>query len=73
MAICTHPGCEMDLGSPAEQFLHDQLHAEKFVGWPASAFTLCALPYVLFPRIAKLMQDYADSPKPSPENEQERS
>ena len=46
---------------PALAFLHQQLHAEP---WPARyQQNLRDLPFALMPRVAQLMQDYADHMK----------
>ena len=52
--ICTICGGTMSIATPALKFLHDQLHSET-----RDPVGLCALPYSLFPRIARLMEDFA--------------
>ena len=56
--ICPYAkACCMELNTPAEMFLHKELHEEPWDG-PGNAFNLHKLPYTLMPRVAKLMADY---------------
>jgi hypothetical protein len=48
--------CGMATISPAAAFLHREAHAEEFGG-----LGLNKLPFSLFGRVEKLMQDYADA------------
>jgi hypothetical protein len=69
------PDCGVPLPDTATAFLHRAVHAEPWS--KPTAFTLCALPAVLMPRIARLMQAYADSqiraqdPEPPKRDEEE--
>ena len=56
--ICPYAkACCMELKTPAEIFLHKELHEESWEGL-GNAVNLHGLPYALFPRIARLMADY---------------
>ena len=50
--------CGIMLRTQAETFLHRELHRET--GRLGDATTLNVLPFVLMPRIARMMQDYAE-------------
>jgi hypothetical protein len=53
------PNCGVVLEDPALQFLHTEMHKEP--RGREHPYTLRGLPYVLMPRVAKLMQDYANN------------
>ena len=56
--ICENCGGTMVIESPAEQFLHDELHAKRpGDNWGDNG--LNRLPFSLFGRIAQLMTDFA--------------
>ncbi len=57
---CPAKGCGLPLGTPALAFLHAQAHAEPWEG-PRSTQNLNGLPYALWPRIARLLEDYTAS------------
>jgi hypothetical protein len=51
------PMCRMELDTAALAYLHHELHLP--IGNPYhDPRELSALPYILFPRVAKLMEDY---------------
>ena len=52
------PNCGVRLDTEAEAFLHRELHREPWEGPAGNARNLLGLPYVLMPRIARLMEDY---------------
>lgn len=52
--------CGIELATEAEAFLHRELHREPWQGRFGNTRTLLALPYVMMPRIARLMADYHD-------------
>lgn len=52
--VCPECGGTCYIDTPALKFLHEQLHAEPW----GNIFGLGNLPYVLFPRVAKLMEDF---------------
>ena len=53
--------CGMEVGSASEQFLHDKTHEETLKPYPQNIGTLSTLPFILFPRVAAVMQEYADN------------
>lgn len=56
---CPHDEtCTVEVSTPAESFLHKQLHREPGEGFGRNAMNLHTLPFCLMPRIARLMQDY---------------
>lgn len=59
----TCPQCGIDMHTPAERFLHVQVHAAR---WNDPA-DLNKLPFNLFPRVARLMDDYARHHKEQPQ------
>ncbi len=58
MMKCPHEHCQIELDSPAETFLHRELHREPSEGLPRDYKNLRTLPYILMPRVARLMHDY---------------
>jgi hypothetical protein len=63
--ICPYAkNCRIDLTTPAELFLHQQLHNEPWHEFGANAGNLNGLPYILLPRIARLMEDYRQARLP---------
>jgi hypothetical protein len=57
--FCRTCGGTMRVDTAALRFLHQQLHSEPWGDWPlGNAMNLNGLPYCLFDRVAKLMQDY---------------
>jgi len=56
--VCPKCGGTCYIDTPALKFLHEQLHSEPYA---IRDLGLRSVPFSLFPRIAKVMQDYADA------------
>ncbi len=55
------PVCLVMCETAAERFIHDKLHSETHEGLGRNATNLHALPFVLFKRVASLMEQYHQS------------